>query len=185
MKRDQQAYDRRSIRLRGFDYRREGPYFVTICTSDREQLFGEIVGGVLRGNRLGEIVRKEWCRSEELRSEVVLDEFIVMPNHVHGIVFLDQHVSTATHRNVEDRVGAHGNAPSPVASRRPKSLSTFVSGFKASTARQINNVRGTPGAQVWQRNYHDRIIRDDAELDRIRAYIAANPENWRNDEYYT
>jgi REP element-mobilizing transposase RayT len=155
-----------------------------MCTHEREHLFGEVADGVMRANRFGEIVHDEWYRSEEIRKELVLDEFIVMPNHIHGIVFIDEH--PAERPNVENRVGAHGGAPSPgVAVRHRRSLSTFVARFKASAARGINAARGAPGANVWQRNYHERIIRDEAELERIREYILTNPENWRTDEYYT
>jgi REP element-mobilizing transposase RayT len=143
---DRERHHRRSIRMDGFDYSAPGSYFITICTSNRECLLGNVVDGEMRLNRCGEIVSAEWARSARLRPTLRLDAVIVMPNHLHGIVAL-----------VEERaVGAHSCAPLPTAnplSRSPRSIASFVAQFKATTARRINAVRGTHGARVWQRNY--------------------------------
>jgi REP element-mobilizing transposase RayT len=153
---------RRSIRLTGYDYRQAGAYFVTICAHGGRCLFGDIVDRQMRLNPIGEIVADEWARSAQIRREVALDDFVVMPNHMHGIVFIID-------------VGAGGARP------RAASLGAFVRGFKAATTGRINAHRDRPNDPVWQRNYYDHIVRDDRDLDHIREYIANNPANWAND----
>ncbi|MEO0408413.1 MAG: hypothetical protein AAF289_13780 [Cyanobacteria bacterium P01_A01_bin.135] len=289
---------RRSIRLPGYDYSASGLYFVTICTYQRQCLFGAVVNGEMRLNDLGQIVAAEWVRSADIRREIECDEWVVMPNHVHGIVRIvaggldgvaianatngsggnavdmadgvaiadamngsdavmsdtvmdgsddvtsvdlidasdtapsvdvmdgsDTNVTNGsdnvTFKNMmdaSDTVGAPGRAPlhgypqtdngdrgrppyqngdrvrfptgrnhrvrsSPQSGDRPtispRSLSSFVGGFKCSATKQINIHRNARGTPVWQRNYYERIIRDTGELFRIRRYIRNNPLNWR------
>ncbi len=132
---------RRSIRLKGYDYTQAGAYFVTICTQGRACLFGEVVNGEMRLNEWGEIVREEWFRSAQIRQEIQLnlDEFVVMPNHIHGIVwFVCDGIS----------VGVHGRAPLPV-QRILRSLASFIAGFKSAVTKQINEQCSTPGMPVW------------------------------------
>ena len=131
----------------------------------------------MRLNSFGEIARDEWARSEVVRPEIQLDAFTVMPNHIHAIVW------------IRDTVGAQGltplrDAPLPrrVPYRQPRSLGALIGGFKSSVSKRINEMRRTPGTPVWQRNYWERIIRDDDELDRIREYIAENPSRWAEDQ---
>ena len=166
---------RRSIRLPDFDYRTPAGYFVTICTAGRRTLFGSVVDGCMRTSRFGEIVRDEWFRTARIRPGVLLleEEFVVMPNHVHGIIWLTEEPSPA---------------PNPSGSGRPRlmprSVGAIVGAFKSAVARRINQERGSPGAAVWQRNYWERIIRSDRELERIRTYIAENPLRWHEDSFY-
>jgi REP element-mobilizing transposase RayT len=173
------AHQRRSIRLRNYDYAANGAYFVTICAFQRECLFGEVVDGEMRMNDFGVIVRKEWERSTPIRAELSIDAYVVMPNHFHGIVHID--------------VGAHGVRPGEMAEhfgwahgraflRSPKSLGSFIAGFKSAVTKHINQSRGTAGVPVWQRNYYERVIRDDRELDALREYIVANPARWADDD---
>jgi REP element-mobilizing transposase RayT len=166
---------RRSIRLKGYDYSQAGAYFVTICTHKRDFLFGEVVDGEMRANEFGCVVSKEWFGSADIRAEIKLypDEFVVMPNHIHGIVWILDHVGATG-----PRVGAHGRAP---LQRPPRSLGAFVAGFKSAVTKRINMMRGTPGAAVWQRGYYEHIIRDDESLNRIREYILQNPLRWHLD----
>ena len=166
-----ETHRRLSLRLKGYDYARPGAYFVTICTHDRVCLFGEVVEGEVVPDIFGSIVQEEWFRSADIRQEIELrpDEFVVMPNHLHGIVWI-------IHAGVSmTPVGAHGRAP---LRRAPRSLGAFVAGFKSAATRRINARRGTPGTVVWQRNYYEHIIRDEQALGRIRAYIANNPLQW-------
>jgi len=171
---NQDVHHRRSIRLPGHDYSSDGAYFVTIVTRERELLFGDVIAGEMRLNPYGMVVVREWTRSAEIRKELSLDSFVVMPNHLHAIVHIRG-------------VGAHGRAPlrtprpadSP--SRKPQSLGSLVAGFKASATKAINLLHDTPGVPVWQRNYYERVIRDQIELARIRQYIADNPANWQSD----
>jgi putative transposase len=141
---------RRSLRLPDFDYSSDGLYFVTICSRDRACLFGSVVDDAVRLSRLGRIVEDEW-RGMPLRwrSSVVLDEFVVMPNHLHGIVWLTR----------------AGHAPP---------LQTVIGSFKSGVSRGA-------GRPVWQRSFHDRVIRNEGELDAYRDYVAANPVNWALD----
>ena len=162
-------HHRRSIRLREYDYAQAGAYFVTLVAHARECLFGRVVEGQTHLSMPGEVVAAEWLRSARIRGEIELDAFVVMPNHVHGIVVIRD-------------VGAHGRAPLPTALRRsPRSLGSFIAGFKSAATKRINAIRGTPGVPVWQRNYYEHVIRDDDDLGRVRRYIAENPLRWDED----
>jgi REP element-mobilizing transposase RayT len=167
-----EIHHRRSIRLKDYDYSQAGAYFVTICTWQFECLFGDIVEGGMRLNELGRVVLAEWNRTTEIRKEIELDVAVVMPNHFHGIICI-----------VDDRttVGATGRSPLPPGPR-PRSLGAFVGGFKAATTKQINIIRDNPGCPVWQRNYYERVIRNETELERAREYIINNPQKWALDK---
>ncbi len=165
-----------SLRLRGYDYSSVGAYFVTIVTWQRELLFGDIVDGEMILNEMGEIVRDEWERTPQIRHEVELGAYVVMPNHFHAIVIIN---------DIGDlQVGAHGRAPLRigVAYRKPKSLGAIMAGFKSSVTKRINTLHNSLGVPVWQRNYHDRIIRNEREMARIWDYIEANPARWDDDD---
>ena len=182
MRDNSRNHRRRSIRLKGYDYTQPGAYFVTICTWNRTCLFGNVVGGTMVLNAMGEIVWDEWFRSAQIRAEIELhvNEFGVMPNHVHGIIWIVSGID-GTHGRW---VGAHGRAPLHTGRqlrRPPRSLGAFIAGFKSAVTKRINELRGTPGAPVWQRNYYEHVIRDDASLYRIREYIATNPLRWHLD----
>ena len=175
---------RRSIRLHGHDYSWPGEYFVTICAHEKQHLFGQVVEAKMQLNALGEAVWKEWRFSARIRAEIELDEFIVMPNHVHAIVrivgadgvrpgFAGGHTAMA-------ELGAHGRAPLPPG-RAPRSLGSFVAGFKAAATSSINRIRRMPGTPVWQRNYYEHIVRHPHELDAFRDYIRTNPARWDTD----
>ncbi len=150
---------RRSIRLKGHDYSSAGSYFVTLCARDRECLFGSIAAGVMRLNAYGMTVRDTWQGLPGHYPHVVLDAFVIMPNHVHGII---------------ETVPNHSTNPC-------HGLPEIVRAFKTFSARSINQQRGTPGLPVWQRNYWEHIIRDDKEISRIREYIESNPAGWAED----
>jgi REP element-mobilizing transposase RayT len=181
---------RHSIRLPGYDYARPGAYFVTTCTHGGESVFGEIVEGEVLLNEAGRIVQEEWARSASIRREIALDEFVIMPNHVHGIVFIKQCDVGATGRRC--RVVFPARSPlhrSPLRAGEvgrpgpgPRSLASFVAGFKSAATKRINVLRRTPGLAVWQRNYYEHIIRDQDDLRRIRPYVTDNPLAWSMDE---
>ena len=145
---------RKPTRLPGYDYATPGCYFITTCTDGFRCLFGRVEDGIWRPNRLGGIVEECWLQLRTHYPAIGLDEFAVMPNHFHGVVHL--------------RDGA-------------PSLVELVRGFKTFSARKINTVRHSPRAKVWQRSFYDRIVRSDADLQRIRAYIFDNPGNWGKD----
>jgi len=166
-------HHRRSIRLRGWDYRDSGAYFVTIAAHDRAHLFGEIVNGAMMVSDFGRIVAEEWERTAQLRPYVRLDAFVVMPNHVHGIVWI-----------LEDETPGRGEAaprPHPPRGVKSGSLGAIVGAFKSIVTRRINQIRGTPGVPVWQRNYYERIIRNERDLNATREYVQNNPANWPTD----
>ena len=205
-------HHRRSIRLKGYDYSRAGAYFVTICTHNRECLFGEIapVGATGRSpqqstdrspqqstdrsprqtrpgandihpemilNEYGAIVQNEWIKTAEIRDEIELDEFVVMPNHFHGIVLIigrrgDRPVAPTINRPVD---------PTTTPGPQPKSIGSLIAGFKSAATKRVNEMRNTPGAKLWQRNYYEHIIRNENELHRIREYIRNNPMKWTVD----
>jgi putative transposase len=135
---DPDKHRRRSIRLAGYDYAGGGAYFITICAHRKEPLFGEVAGGEIRLNAVGEIARDEWYRSAELRPEVLLDAFAVMPNHIHGIVALDGSFAGA-----EDlRAGslAPGGARGAPLRRPARSLGAFVAGYKSRVTSRVRPV---------------------------------------------
>jgi len=166
--------NRRSIRLQGYDYSRAGAYFVTICTENRECLFGDVIDGKTALNDAGRIAADEWTKTALIRDEIQLDEWVVMPNHFHGIVIF----STP--------VGAIHESPlrMTVTQRRNMALPKLIGRFKMLSAKRINELRQTPGAKLWQRNYYEHIVRNENELNRIRQYIIDNPKNWKSDRNY-
>jgi putative transposase len=174
-----EGHHRRSVRLKGYDYAQPGAYFVTICTHGRVCIFGDVVNGEMIVNECGQRVTEEWLYTGLLRPDVVLDAFVVMPNHLHGIVIIMERdrgrgvLHTPFHDGTPDR-GV--NSPS-------RTVGAIVRGFKAATVRDINCLRGVPaGAPVWQRDYYEHVVRSAAGLGRIRAYIADNPARWLEDE---
>ena len=174
------VHHRRSIRLKEYDYTQSGAYFVTIVTNQREPLFGEIVDGQMNLNPLGEIARREWFKTAELRPYVELyeDEFVVMPNHAHGIIWNNGHpIVRAERRSATTDDIAADEKPHVDAG----SLGAIVRAYKSAVTYAINAARQTRGATVWHRHYHEHIIRDDADLNRIRDYIANNPLKWTED----
>ena len=191
-------HHRRSIRLKGYDYSLSGAYFITLCTYQRQCLFGQIVEGEMRLNPFGQIVADEWIRSVEIRQEIDFDEWVIMPNHMHGIVVIDANKNPNFNGGPHgdgnwvgahgdgNWVGAHGRAPlrSGVAHRKPKSLSSFVAGFKCAATKPINVLWNAAGTPVWQRNYYDRIIPNEISLQHIRNYIQNNPVTWQNDQLH-
>ena len=168
-------HHRRSIRLKGYDYSQSGAYFVTVCTQNRECLFGEIVAGEMVLNEFGKIVADEWIKTGEIRDEIELDAWVVMPNHFHGIVIIRRGDRPVAPTPVAP-------TPAPLSGPRPKSIGSLMSGFKSAVTKRINEIRKTPGISVWQRNYYEHIIRNEKSLENIRNYIIHNPAQWEEDE---
>jgi REP element-mobilizing transposase RayT len=161
MKYDPNQHHRRSIRLKGYNYAQSGAYFVTICTWQRQGLFGEITNKEMHLNIYGEIIQRYWGSLPEHQDDLELDEFIVMPNHVHGIIVLIDNPSCKKR---------HG-------------LPEIIRGFKTFSARRINKIRRLSGVPVWQRGYYEHIIRNEKSLMAIREYIINNPLSWEKDQY--
>ena len=195
---DPEIHHRRSIRLPGYDYSRPGYYFITLCGSFREYLFGEIIDNRMILNDFGRIAHDEWIQSANIRSEIELDEFVVMPNHFHAIVLIRDDGRYDDGRRRGDRPVAPTNPENPVVPTnpenpvaptkpkgpKPKSIGSLIAGYKSSVTKKINHLRGKPGVLIWQRDYYEHIIRDDKSLVKIRKYILDNPKNWHKDDFY-
>ncbi len=173
-----------SARHPGWDYRNAGAYFITICTKDRFCYFGECTDGEMVLNDAGRIVETEWLKTREIRQDMnlTLGEFVVMPNHFHGIVIVGEN-----QYNI-DSVETHCNASlQPVSSTQNqfgpqcKNLSFVIRGFKSAVTTQVRTI--VPDF-AWQPRFHDHIIRNRLEYERIENYILNNPANWTNDKFY-
>jgi REP element-mobilizing transposase RayT len=186
MKYNPDKYHRRSLRLPSYDYTQAGAYFVTVCTHNRRCTFGNVIDGEMHLNRYGQAAHKCWKALPDHFANVQLDEFIVMPNHVHRIVHIVGCRGTACRAptagtgqtsSVERHIPSVEQFGHPV----PGSLPTIIRSSKSATTKHINGIRGTPGQPLWQRNYYEHIIRDERELDDIRQYIVDNPAKWHED----
>ena len=144
---------------------------MTACSRQRRPLFGEVVNDQVRLSPLGVIVAKSWQWLSERYAYAFLDEWILMPNHLHGILILRDDITGA---------GRGGSRAAPTKSRR-KPLGELMGAFKTVSTKRINVLRGTPGAPVWQRGYYEHVIRSEAELNRARDYIVSNPVRWAMD----
>ena len=164
---DPEIHHRRSIRLPWYDYSQDGWYYITLCALGKKCLFGRFTDGRILLYQYGRIVEDCWKWLAKQYAYVHLDEYVIMPNHLHGIIVIRRGGSrTAPTRNVP----------------KLKPLSRLVGAFKTVSTKQINIIRNTPGRKLWQRNYYEHIIRNEEELYNIRQYITENPINWRKDE---
>jgi REP element-mobilizing transposase RayT len=164
-----------SVRLKDYDYSRTGAYFLTICTRDKECLFGEIINGEMHLNNFGMIVEQQWLKTPELRPQTELDAYVVMPNHFHAILLID-----------DSRAGAWAGrvqyAPTARKFLSPsQTLGAIIRGFKSAVTTRINGIQQLSGLLVWQRNYYEHIIRSEQALNKIREYISASPLQWEFD----
>jgi putative transposase len=188
---------RRSIRLKDFDYSSLGKYYITICTLNRECLLGDIHDGKMIMSASGDIVRREWLLTQVVRTEIELDAFVIMPNHLHGIISIcscrgdPQHKSSTDlggldlslpvgadrpNKNIEQIQASQRGAPT----LKPRTIGSIVGQFKSNSTKGI---RGSACAGFyWQRNYYEHIIRNESEFRQIRKYILENPANWNVDQ---
>lgn len=174
-----EKHHRRSVRLKGYDYSQPGAYFVTICARLRQSIFGDNLNGKMELNENGIILEREWLINNNLRSNIELDQFVVMPNHVHGIVIINRRGEVASPKIIAQQPLSKGGETRPL--HKP-TLGQIVAFFKYITTKQINIIHNTPGVPVWQRNYFEHIIRDENELKKIREYIRNNPLRWAFDK---
>ncbi len=172
--------NRQSIRLPGYDYSAPGFYFITICTKNREHLFGEINGGVMKLSDSGKIAANIWTEIDQHYPLAKTDAFIVMPNHVHGIIEVFKPPVKVIHE-LPLRVEGLVNNPKY---RRKMLVPLLVGRYKMLVSKQINILRKTPGLSVWHRNYYEHIIRNEESLHRIREYITLNPLLWNKDRFH-
>jgi len=163
---DMTIHHRRSMRLNGYDYAQAGAYFITICIQNRLGLFGDIVDGEMRLNDAGRMVQSVWEALPERFSGFESDAFVVMPNHVHGIVTF-----VGAGQALPEENGAASSAPT---------LGDVVRAFKSLSAIRVNRLLRRFGP-LWQRNYYEHVIRNERELEKIREYMATNPLKWALD----
>lgn len=182
---------RQSIRLSHYDYTQSGAYFITICSAQRECLFGDIRDGAMHTNTIGDLVAQTWHSLPRRFPRVTLDAFVIMPNHVHGVVCISEiEMIGADRRGAACRapVGDGANFVKGAASSAPtsaptaKSLAHIIRTFKSISAIAANRLLQREGQPLWQRNYYERIIRNDEEWNRIREYIINNPAQWDDDD---
>jgi putative transposase len=162
---------RKQLRLPGYDYSQPGRYFVTICAFEKACILGEVRGGNFEPSPAGSIVRECWYELPAHYPGVHLDEFVIMPNHIHGLIVFSRPVGDELKLGVKVPGG--------------RTVSEIVRAFKTFSARRINESTGATGKPVWQRGYFEHIVRTDKALKNIRQYIRDNPGDWEKDpEYY-
>lgn len=177
MKNSKPRNARRSIRLQGYDYSSSGSYFITMNTYQRKRLFGHIHKGVMVLSRYGNIAHQCWLNLAIKKPWIFLDEFIIMPDHMHGIITIksyrfDKHAHDTTLSTPASKIAGYGQMV-------PRSISILLRTYKSVVTRWINSQRRTPGERIWQRNYYEHIVRNAEDLNRIRKYIKANPDYWK------
>jgi len=193
MKFDPRIHHRRSIRLKGYDYRQAGGYFVTMVTQGRDALFGEVVNGEMILNDAGEMIVRWWLELPNKFPNVNVDIFVVMPNHFHGIIFITDATDVGDDLRVvpdlrDDDGGEHAGSPQRAGSPRQNApLSQMIQWFKTMTTNEY--IRGVKqlgwkpfNGKVWQRDYYEHIIRNPSAADRIARYIESNPARWNEDK---
>jgi len=185
MKYNPDIHHRRSIRLKGYDYTQAGAYFVTMCVQDRACLFGRIEDAAMNINEFGYTVLDVWQWLPEQYPYVSIGEFIIMPNHFHCILIIDDACrgGSRTAHDIPHNTHEGGSRTAPTDKR--KSVGRLIGVFKTVSTKRINEKRVTPGNKLWQRNYYEHIIRDDSEYQRIADYIVNNPTTWKDDKLWT
>ena len=185
MSKSQNKYRNESRRLPNWDYSANGSYFVTFVTANRKAYFGKIISDEMHLNPFGQIALTQWKKSFDIRQELFCDEFIIMPNHIHAILIINQ---PEINQEIVEEEKNYG-----VAKRMPKSISSFMAGYKSTVLNAIDDYidenkidypkfnRQNP---LWQSNYHDRVIRNEKEFYQIKNYIQNNPNNWVDDSLF-
>jgi REP element-mobilizing transposase RayT len=183
---DPEIHHRRSIRYDGYDYTLPGAYFVTLLCYGRQCLFGEIRENSIDLSQIGILVSRFWLRIPNHFELASLDEFILMPNHIHGIIWIheaDGKGKAFAKFNLDLDEPTSANAlPLRQVGSKSGSLSSIIQNFKSVSTRIVNKQFFKPGNKIWQRNYFERIIRNERELNAIRQYIRDNPLNWETDK---
>ena len=193
MKYNPQKHHRQSIRLKGYDYSQAGAYFITICVMARQHLFGKVVNKEMVLNQMGQIAYNEWLNTPQLRPNVSLDVFVIMPNHIHGIILINDmdtpgrgelHSPLINSPRILNK-GDKGECNSPPLEFKSPSnnIGAIIRGYKSSVTKQIDLLNYDSFA--WQRNYYEHIIRNDIAYRRISDYIINNPSKWNEDKFFT
>ena len=170
-------YKTGTVRINAYDYSQAGLYFITIVTQSRKMIFGNIDNGILSLNNLGIIVQKCWDAIPQHFPNISLFEYVIMPNHFHGIIaisFVETRHAVSLRNNPQTERFGHPTR---------QSIPTIIRSFKAAVTKSINESRNNAGKSVWQRGYYEHVVRTENELNRIREYILTNPQNWLRDAY--
>ena len=185
MKQNSTIHHRKSISLKEYDYSQAGDYFVTLCTNEKVSVFGEVVEDEVRLSPIGAIAKKCWNEIPKHFPMAELDAFVVMPNHIHGIIVLNDYGTDVQLNGMNKTVGVENIQPLPTTFQHvtSKSLGSIVRSYKAAVSRECRKRNIYDFS--WQRNYYDHIIRDGKDLDRICEYIIDNPIKWYLDENNT
>lgn len=174
MKYTPDIHNRKSIRLKGYDYSQAGLYFITICCANKQQRFGSIVAEKMELSEFGKIAHNQWTQLPDRFNNCELHEFVVMPNHIHGII----------------QIVRAGLAPAPCEDPAPTnpSIADIIGAYKSIVSAECLNIfksRDEVMGKLWQRDYFEQIIKDDRALINITEYIRNNPSRWKTDEYHT
>jgi putative transposase len=180
---DKFRHNRKSLRLPGWDYTRPGRYFVTICVKGGVCYFGKIVNNKMMLNKYGLVVEKNWLHIEQSRKNVKLDEYVIMPNHLHGIIIITHRIKSpgAVHKP-DSNMTKTGRS----FRLQANSIGAIIGQFKSNVTKKIHKLLINEPVDfpyfTWHRNYDDRIIRTEKHLEIVRKYIRNNPKNWNDDE---
>ncbi|MEI6532872.1 MAG: transposase [Candidatus Roizmanbacteria bacterium] len=180
MNKFQNTYHIGSPRLKGYNYAENGSYYITICTKNRESVFGEIIDGSIQLSEIGNIASIVWQQIPEQFPFATLGEFVIMPNHVHGIITICRDAINRVSTTMDNRVSTHNGGIT--ANHNPmlqENVSTIIRWYKGRTTFEIHKQYKS---FAWQPLFYDRIIRDEDEFDRISLYIQLNPINWKKDK---
>jgi putative transposase len=170
--------NRKTIRLQGYDYSQDGWYFVTFCVKNFEERLGVISkDGKFTSNELGLIAESEWKETPNIRSNVNLDMFQIMPNHFHAIIVIGDKENLPKIVGFPDTSSPIGKFKSPI-----RTIGSIIRGFKGASTKKMRLVTNNIEEKIWQYNYYERIIRDENELNRIRKYIENNAKKWQDDK---
>ena len=167
---------RKTNRLNGYDYSNCGWYFITICTDNRKCLFGDIIDRQINLNDSGKMIDDQWNNIPNRYNNVTLDQYTIMPNHMHGIIQIVGAGSPCPNNDINNNAINNGRG------NHAPTLGQMIAYFKYQSTKQINLFNNLPGRKIWQRSFHDHIIRTDTSLQNIREYIINNPATWDDDE---
>ena len=179
MRYNHDIHKRKSIRLKGYDYSRAGMYFITICTYNRDCLFGEIVNEEIILNEYGRIVEEEILKTAEIRKNIKIDKFVIMPNHIHLIIEIitdDEKQILDKNRDIKEEI--------KILKSPSDNVGAVVRGIKSQVTANINKKRDSKGIPIWHKNYYENIIRNEEMYLKVAEYIENNPRLWKNDKYF-
>lgn len=180
----QNKYRVETTRLKNWDYASDGWYYITICAKGHKNVLGKIQHGIMQLNKYGRIAEQCWFDLPNHYSNLVLDAFVLMPDHLHGIMKIDNKTYGTVNGNkfvtpVDTGLKPVSTGFKPVSTANQHGISEFIRAFKTFSTRRMNELDNTPGKSWWQLRFYDHVIRNEKELHRIREYIVKNPSKWK------